>query len=480
MDGLRSFLGHLEDRNELVHLKKKITKGEDVFNIMWKLNDTKGPAFQADVEGYDVPIVGNLFGTMNRWARACGFPEDLSIPDYIDRLIKLLDSKKQAEPNVVTSASCKEKKFFGSEVDLSRYPILKWHKDDGANYITMGMLVTQDEKFGRNVGLYRMSVLAKDTITILANTNQDIGIHLSRAKAQGLSSIPCAVVIGAEPAVYMASVTKVDLKEDELKFASAFQDGRSIDIVKCETNDIYVPANSEIVLEGEFKLDERVTEGPFAEYGGYFEEPMITHIMKINCITQKNKPVFVTTTAGHIDSEEEVMRVIQQNSTLNRQCRQRVTGFVRAGLPQAGRGYTAVVAINKRFPGWGKHAIMQAYSIPYITLTVNNIIVVDNDIDPFNLEEVMWAISTRVDPERDVVIFPPAGVNPLNPAARRRPDIFEQTGLTDAAVCSKMGIDATLKKFGDLEDHHRPVCVPVKPDKKSYELICQQWSDYGF
>jgi 4-hydroxy-3-polyprenylbenzoate decarboxylase len=165
---------------------------------------------------------------------------------------------------------------------------------------------------------------------------------------------------------------------------------------------------------------------------------------------------------------------------VNRQCRQRVTGFVRAGLPQAGRGYTAVVAINKRFPGWGKHAIAQVYSIPYIALTCNNIIIVDEDIDPHDSEEVMWALSTRVDPERDVVIFPPAGVNPLNPAARKRPVRFEATGITDVAVCSKMGIDATLKKFGELEDHYRPVAIPVRPNKQTYERVCAQWAEYGF
>jgi 4-hydroxy-3-polyprenylbenzoate decarboxylase len=278
----------------------------------------------------------------------------------------------------------------------------------------------------------------------------------------------------------MASVTKVNLKEDELRFASCFQGGKSVEIIRCETNDIHVPADSEIVLEGDLLLNEQVLEGPLAEYSGYFEERMTTLTMKIKCITHKRAPVFVTTTAGHVHSEEEVMRVIQQNATVHSLCRQRVTGFVRAGLPQAGRGYTAVVAINKRVPGWGKHAIQQAYSVPYIALQCNNIIVVDEDIDPLDGDQVLWALSTRVDPERDVIIFPPAGVNPLNPAARYRPQTFDPTKITDVAVCSKMGIDATLKVFGELEGHARPVSRPVKPNPQVYEKICAEWAQYGF
>ncbi len=478
---LRSFMDGLKKDKELVQLKKKIQKGDEVFSIMWRLNSTDGPAFQADVEGFDIPIVANLFGTKNRWARACGFPQNLEVGDYVERFMNLLLSKdKTAEPKVVADAACKEVKFTGAQIDMGRYPILRWHKNDGAPFITMGMVVTQDDKFGRNVGIYRVSVLNRNTLTVLTNANQDIGIHVSRARARGLSSIPCAIVIGAEPAAYMAACTKLDLREDELRFASRFNDGKSIEIVKCDSNDIYVPASSEIVIEGDLQLKQTVQEGPMSEWHGYHEEVMTTLFMNINCITQRAKPVFVTTVAGHEHSEEEVMHVVQQQGSLNRQCKQRITGFVRAGCPQAGRGFTVVVAINKRFPGWGRHAIAQAYSIPYIALTANNIVIVDEDIDPHSSEEVMWALSTRVDPQRDVIIFPPTPVNPLNPASRKRPAVFETTGITDVSVCSKMGIDATLKKFGELEEHYRPVSVPVAPDKETYERICAQWAEYGF
>ena len=481
ISGLRSYMDELKSDRELVQLKKKIQKGDEVFSIMWRLNSTDGPAFQADVEGFDIPIVANLFGTKNRWARACGFPQNLEVSDYVERFMNLLLSKeKTAEPKVVADAACKEVKFTGAEIDMGRYPILRWHKNDGAPFITMGMVVTQDDKFGRNVGIYRVSVLNRNTLTVLTNANQDIGIHVSRARARGLASIPCAIVIGAEPAAYMAACTKLDLREDELKFASRFNDGKSIEIVKCDSSDIYVPASSEIVIEGDLQLNETVQEGPMSEWHGYHEEVMTTLFMNIKCITQRAKPVFVTTVAGHEHSEEEVMHVVQQQGSLNRQCKQRITGFVRAGCPQAGRGFTVVVAINKRFPGWGRHAIEQAYSIPYIALTANIIVIVDEDIDPHSSEEVMWALSTRVDPQRDVIIFPPTAVNPLNPASRKRPSVFETTGITDVSGCSKIGIDATLKKFGELEEHYRPVSVPVAPDKETYERVCAQWAEYGF
>lgn len=324
-----------------------------------------------------------------------------------------------------------------------------------------------------------MSIYDKNVLTIVINAQQDIGIHAQRARARGENRMPCAITIGADPAVQIASVTKISVKNDEYEFAAAYKNGEPIKLVKCETNDLYVPASAEIVLEGEIVLDRVVKEGPLCEWPGYLEEPLMMPVVEINCITHRKDLIFITTTAGHPDSEEDSMRLITQMSTFSTACKQRVTGFKAASLPRAGRGYTAVVAIKKHFPGFGKHAIMQVYGIPYIALCANNIIIVDEDIDPSNLEQVMWAVSTRVDPERDVIIFPPAPIYPGNPAARYKEDRWSKTGYTDVSICSKMGIDATLKSEV-TEGHYRPKLVTVKPHPEWHQKVLANWKKYGF
>ncbi len=479
---LREFVQLLEERGELVRIKKEIGSGHEIFSMQWEMSERKGgPAFLAEnVKGYDIPILANTFGTLDRWALACGLPTGRSEMEYRDMVSGIMDPKNFVKPKRVETGPCKEVILKGDDIDLDKFPILQWHPYDGGRYITMGLVVTEDDRFGRNVGLYRMMMKDKRTLAMLVSMVQDIGIHMGRAIMQNKETIPCTAVIGADPAIYEAAVTKIDLRADEFSFAAAFRGGEPIEVVKCETNDLEVPATAEIVLEGELTVKERTKEGPYCEYFGYAEEEMMNPLFKVKCVTHRKDPLFISTTIGHMHSEEELMRLIVQRATFLRLCKQRITGFVNVHLPAAGRGLSAVVSINKRQPGYGKHAIIQAYAIPMVMATVNNIIIVDEDIDVTNLDDVFWAMSTRVDPERDVVLFPPAGVHPLNPAARIRPISFPPTGITDVAICSKMGIDATLKKFGELEGHYRPVPKPVKPDPEVWKMVKENWKEYGF
>lgn len=478
---LRAFLTDLSSRGLLVEIEEPLESPGELWAMLWELYERKGPAVKVRIKGHDIPLIANTFGSIDRWAMAAGLPLGAEESDYVDRFTKILESKSSyVEPIIVDTAPCKEIIKKGEEVDLHDFPILQWHHLDGGEFIDMGVVRTFDPDLGGNLGLYRMSILEKNVLKIVINAQQDIGLHAQRARARGENRMPCAITIGCDPAVILAAVTKIPPKKDEYEFAAAFREGKAVELVRCETNDLYVPASAEIVLEGEIVLDRVVEEGPFCEWPGYLEEPLMMPVVEINCITYRRDPLFITTTAGHPDSEEDCMRLINQISTFSSACKQRVTGFHAAALPRAGRGYTAVVAIKKRFPGFGKHAIMQVYGIPYITLIANNIIIVDEDIDPFNLEQVMWAISTRVDPERDVIIFPPTAIYPGNPASRYREMVWEKTGYTDVSVCSKMGIDATLKIFGKTEGHFRPAPIPVKPHPEWHQKVLANWDKYGF
>jgi 4-hydroxy-3-polyprenylbenzoate decarboxylase len=475
---LREFLKELEKIGELIRIKDEVTDGHEVFSIIWELNRKRGPAvILENMKGSDIPIVTNIFGTLDRFAMACGFPRGRTIREYRDLFMERLGKNNWAKPKRVKTGPCKEVILTGKQVDLGKFPILQWHPDDGGPYITLPVVITKDKKFGVNASIYRMMVHDRKTTGIMCDIFQDQGIYLGRAKKEGKEKLECAVAIGVDPAIYEAAVTKIPLDEDELEFAAAFRNGTPIEVVKCETIDIEVPSSAEIVLEGEISTIHKKREGPYGEWMGYFEEEMLLPIFEVKCITHRKNPLYLMTIEGPSLGDAEMMRMIPQISTFTLQAKERITGCVDAWLPPSGRNYTAFISIRKRYPGWGKIAIYQAFSIPYIASSANCVIVTDDDVDLSNLDDVIWVLSTRVDPFHDVIITPPIGGYPLNPAGSSRPYEFFSTGLTDITMCSKIGIDATLKTEG--EGRTRPSARVVKPKEEVLQRVIENWSKYG-
>jgi 4-hydroxy-3-polyprenylbenzoate decarboxylase len=478
---LRAFLGVLKERDDIVYVKKEIENPHEIFCIVWELNERQGPAVVFErVKGYSFPIVANIFGTLDRFALACGLPQGLKPREYRDLYRQLVNNRKRwTLPKQTESGPCKEVILKGDSIDLYKFPILQTHPKDGGKYVTMPVVITKDDKFGVNAGIYRMMVHDERTTGIMCIIFQDIGKHLGRAMNEGKEYIDCAVAIGADPAVYLASASKISVYENELAFASIFRDGQPIEVVRCETVDIDVPAHSEIVLEGKISVRERRKEGPYGEWSGYFEEEMMAPIFKVECITHRKNPLYLMTTEGHYANDDGIMRMISQIVTFTDAAMKSITGCVDAWIPQSGRNFVTVIAIRKRYPGWGKMAIYQAFSIPFIASASNCVIIVDEDIDPSNLDEVIWAIGTRVDPINDIITTPHIGVYPLNPAAVNRPTIYEPTGCTDISYCSKMGIDATLKLPGENRNSRSNVSA-VRPEKNVMDQVKERWHQYGF
>ena len=476
---LRQFLEELEEFGDLVRVKKEIGDGSEIYSILWELNTKGGPAvIFENVKGYDIPIVANIFGTWDRFGMACGFSRGKTKREYRDLFIECMDKKNWKPPKLVKSGPCKEIIIKGEDIDLRKFPIFQWHPKDGGAYITLPAVITKDSKFGVNVSIYRMMLHSKDLTGIMCQIFQDIGIHFGRALKEGKKTMDCAVALGASPAIYIAAGTKIPLKDNEFEFASALQGGEPVQLVKCETVDIDVPANSEIILEGEISLVERKEEGPFGEWMGYFEEAMQLPTFKVKCITHRKNPLYLMTNVGHPFSDGEKIRMMPSIANFTRMARERVTGCVDAWLPETGFNYTAIIAIKKRYPGWGKTAIYQAFSLPFVASSANCVIIVDDDIDPSNLDEVIWSLSTRVDPAFDVILTPPIGGYALNPAANNRFYRDISTKSTDIVMCSKMGIDATLKMEG--EERQRPMSIPVKPDEVMLKKVQGKWKEYGF
>lgn len=479
MYALRDFIELLDKKGYLYRIAKPVT-GEEVAAIIWELNERKDGAVLFDkVNGSEVPLAANLFGSYSRVALALGLPEDSQIKEIRNHYAGMMESKeKWIKPDVVRTGPCKEIVIKGKDVNLFHFPIFKWAPGDGGPYITLNGTISKDPEFGRNVGMYRVHVINKNTTGIMALSMQDIGIHLARAKQRGLPYLEVAVVIGMAPAVYLAATTKMgSVAEDEYEFAGGLM-GKPVKLVKCETIDVDVPADAEIVIEGRLYHGEPLQEGPYGEWMGYYEESMITPTFHVTCITHRKAPVYVTSSMGHQYGEGEVFRYLPIQSNLCNVLKKTVNGFRDAYLPLEGRGYKAVVQVKKRFPGWGKQAIYATLSAGYANSSVNWITIVDEDIDIYNAAEVYFAEATRVDPELDVIIFPGQGVYPLNPAARARyeaKDLGHAQNFTEFAWCSKIGIDATRKYVDELR---RPTPDRVIPDRASLEKVRRNWKKY--
>jgi 4-hydroxy-3-polyprenylbenzoate decarboxylase len=479
MASIRSFIEILESKGQILRVNRPVN-GQEAAAIVWELNERRGPAvWFKSVDGSKVPMVANLFGEFSRMALALGLPEDATprmIRDYYAKTLR--HKEKWIKPVMVDTGPCKEVILKGDKVDLTKFPIIKWAPHDGGPYITLNGTISKDPELGRNIGMYRVHVINKNTTGIMALSMQDIGIHLARARARGERYLEVAVVIGMSPSQYCASTTKMGAVTDDEYDLSGALAGEPDKLVRCETIDVDVPADAELVIEGRLHHDELLQEGPYGEWMGYYEESMVTPTFHVTCITHRKDPLYVTGSMGHQYGEGEVFRYLPIQSNLYNVLRTSVIGFRDCYLPLQGRGYKAVVQIQKRYPGWAKQAIYATFSAGYGCSSVNWVTVVDGDIDIFNADEVFFAEATRVDPELDVIVFPGQGVYPLSPSARKRyeaKDLGHAQGFTEFAWCSKIGIDATRK----MEDEMRRATPDrVLPDLETLKTIRENWKEY--
>lgn len=289
--------------------------------------------------------------------------------------------------------------------------------------------------------------------------------------------MPLAIALGVDPVINIVSTTKMDYGEDEFDCAGGIR-GKPVEMVRCKTIDLDVPANAEIIIEGNLSLDPKdaTTEGPFAEWMGYYEEPMMLPQLHVTAITHRKDPLYATCIVGHPKNDGEVIRfpVIQANNY--NKLKRVVAGFRDFVAPWNTRGYKVVVQIDKRYPGWGMQAALAALSTSQGFASANIAIAISDDIDPWDQDQVDWAIATRVDPAIDVVILPSAGVYPLNPAASKRVAIDGETGYTEFSFIGKMAIDATKKL---ASENRRATGISVVPDYQSLDLVRRNWKSYG-
>jgi 4-hydroxy-3-polyprenylbenzoate decarboxylase len=481
---LRSFISFLEQQGELVRITQEIDPDLEMTEISDRTLRAKGPALLFEnPKGYSMPVLCNLFGTPKRVAMGMG-QESVSALRDVGELLAFL---KQPEPpkglrdlwnkrhdfkpvlnmpvKSVKKAPCQEVIIEGEDVDLGEIPIQTCWPGDAAPLITWPLVITRGpNKERQNLGIYRMQKLAKNKLIMrwLAHRGGALDYRDWQITHPG-KPYPVAIALGADPATTLGAVTPVPDSLSEYAFAGLLR-GEKTSVVKCIGNDLQVPATAEIILEGYLQPGEEADEGPFGDHTGYYNEVERFPVLTVERITHRKQPIYHSTYTGRPPDEPAILGVALNEvfvPILQKQFPE-ITDFY---LPAEGCSYRmAVVSMKKQFPGHAKRVMMGVWSFLRQFMYTKFIIVTDEDIDIRNWEDVIWAITTRMDPTRDTVMIENTPIDYLDFAS-------PVSGLG-----SKMGLDATNKMPGETD---REWGEPIKMDKKVKQRIDELWHELG-
>ncbi|HLY64898.1 MAG TPA: UbiD family decarboxylase [Chloroflexota bacterium] len=463
-DDLRSFLDCLESRGALRRVSKEVDGDLELGAIMHEVHRRGGPAVLFErISGCDYAMVSGAIGSPEHLALALGLPND---PRLLQQ--KGMDAMRHPLPPLeVDSGASQEYLISGADVDLSRFPAPFWHPLDGGRYIgTFGVVITQDPETGaRNAAVYREQVVGRNKTGILLGRNG--AVMLQKYLAMG-KPMPIATCFGVPPAVLVSAIMPVNYGEDELALAGAFL-GKPLPVVKGKTVDLLVPANCEFVFEGWISPDQASweEEGPFGEYTGYyggerFKRPTI----ELTAVTHRPNPIMHGTLEGRAPNESEVIATFAHNIGVK-------ADLIKLGVPgikdvyARARSFITAISLERQF--YAGHARQVIDAALVVCRGAKWIIVVDGDIDVFNPEDIDWAVATRVQPHRDIVITDNHHVGMvLDPSIH--PDL--RPNWLDVHT-SKIGIDATTKYKG----HDFPPAV--EPDAATHARVLEHWAEYG-
>jgi len=425
---LREFLAFLEDKGELRRIKKAVDTRYEIAAYVRKTSDIKGPALLFEnVKNFDIPVVGGLFATRKRALLALGAESDR----YMDRFIEAFDHLVPAR--LVPSGPCKEVIYKGKDIDLTRFPVPIFSARDSAPFITAGLVISRDPETGKkNTSIYRLQVHGPNRLGVKA---QQLARQHRKAEARG-EPLPVAIAIGTEPVLHLATQWDAPYGVDEMAFAGALR-GEPVEVVRAETVDLEVPATAEIVIEGHVLPDVREQEGPFGEVGGYYTPGYPKPVIEVTAITHRKNPIFQAALTGMPTTENHILRQIPMEAAYYWDLKKRHPGVTAVHFPAAGAIlFMVVIAMKQAYQYEARNLIATMFG----TRRNKIVIVVDDDVDIFDMEKVLWAVATRCQPDEDVIIFSRLSTSGMDPSARR-------VEGTDSFWNSGLGIDAT-KPFG--------------------------------
>jgi 4-hydroxy-3-polyprenylbenzoate decarboxylase/2,5-furandicarboxylate decarboxylase 1 len=427
-DDPRDFLACLEKEGDLIKISKEVNSQFEISAYIRKTSDQQGPALWFEkVKGYGIPVVGGLFAARRRILRALNYSPEKAFLGFCDGI------GSPIPPVLSEQAPCNDVVLLGEKVDLLKLPIPTYCLQDGGAFITHGVQITRDPETGtRNAGIYRMQVKGRNRLGILAGPHQHCGIHFSKAEKRG-EPLEIAVALGVDPAIMLATQVKASFGTDELALAGGLRD-TPVKVAKCRTVDLEVPAWSEIVLEGNLLPDHREEEGPFGEFSGYYGPAAKRPVMEVTAITHRRSPIFHAGLTGVPMTENHFLKQLPNEATVYRDLKSKFPEVKAVHFPASGCSeYHCYISMTPRYKGQPRNVILAALGSGKRPKLV---VVVDEDVDVYDEVKVLWAVSTRMQADRDVIVISAVAGGSLDPST-------PELNLT-----AMMGIDAT-KPFGE-------------------------------
>ena len=477
---LREFIGALESRGELKRIALEVDPRLEMTEICDRVLKQQGPALLFEKPaGFSMPVLGNLFGAPTRVALGMGrenvaelreigtllaYLKEPEPPrgwrDVWDKL-PLLKQVLTMAPELVSRAPCQEEVWEGGSVDLGRLPIQTCWPGDAGPLITWGLVVTRGpQKQRQNLGIYRQQVIAPNKVIMRWLSARGGALdYRDHCLAHPREPFPLAVALGADPATILGAVTPVPDTLSEYQFAGLLR-GAKTEIVKCLSHDLQVPARAEIVLEGFIHPGETALEGPFGDHTGYYNERERFPVFTIERMTLRREPIYHSTYTGKPPDEPAVLG-LALNEVFVPLLQKQFPEIVDFYLPPEGCSYRlAVVSMKKQYAGHAKRVMFGIWSFLRQFMYTKFIIVTDDDIDIRDWKEVIWALTTRVDPRRDTLIADDTPIDYLDFAS------------PVAGLGSKMGIDATNKWPAETA---RAWGTPIEMDEATRRRVDALW-----
>jgi 4-hydroxy-3-polyprenylbenzoate decarboxylase len=481
---LRDFLDQLEKRGELRRVSAPVSPRLEITEICDRTLHRGGPALLFEnPAGYDIPVLGNLFGTPGRVALGMGREDTGALREVGELLAFLRQPEPPAgmrdawdklpvfrqilsmAPREVRTGPCQTRVLEGSDVDLGKLPVQTCWPEDAGPLITWGLVVTRGpHKSRQNLGIYRQQVIGRNRVIMrwLPHRGGALDFREWQAARPG-EPFPVAVALGADPATILGAVTPVPDNISEYAFAGLLRGSRT-ELTRCIGCELDVPASAEIVLEGHIAANDTAPEGPFGDHTGYYNEVENFPVFTIDRITMRDSPLYHTTYTGRPPDEPAVLGVALNEvfvPILQRQYPEIIDFY----LPPEGCSYRmAVVSIRKQYPGHARRIMMGIWSFLRQFMYTKFVVVTDDDVNVRSWPDVIWAMTTRMDPARDTVIIENTPIDYLDFAS-------PVSGLG-----SKIGFDATGKWPGETT---RQWGRPITMDEEIRRRVDELWPTLG-
>ena len=481
---LRDFIAALEKEGELKRISTEVSSHLEVTEISDRTLKSQGPALLFEnIKGSSIPLLANLFGSARRIALGMG-QDNLDGLRDVGKLLAFLKEPKppsgwkdlwenlpnyksvlNISPNVKRSAPCQEVVIKDEEVDLSIFPIQTSWPGDAGPLVTWPLVITKGpDKERQNLGIYRMQQIGQTKLIMrwLSHRGGALDFRAWKIKYPG-KPFPVSVAIGADPATILATVTPVPDSLSEYAFAGLLR-GSKTNVIKSQTNQLQVPASAEIILEGYIDCDELAEEGPFGDHTGYYNEIDKFPVYTVTRITHRREPIYHSTYTGR-PPDEPAMLGVALNEIFVPILQKQFPEIQDFYLPPEGCSYRmAIVSIRKQYPGHAKRIMMGVWSFLRQFMYTKFIVVVDEEINIRSWEDVIWAITTRIDPIRDTVMIDNTPIDYLDFAS------------PTSGLGSKMGLDATNKWAGET---NREWGTPIEMTDEVKQRIDEIWTDLG-